>query len=129
MAIADSGAAADEFSLIYRGPSYRLSERLGFGRTGMPRRLFKVVLLLLVTWGPLLVLSLIGGHALGGSVAVPLLHDPEPNGRFLFVLPLLEFAGGVVGVGLAAQVRQFASMGLVPAIQLAQFHAIRAATL
>jgi len=129
MAVADSGPTADEFALIYRGPSYRLGELLGFTRPSMTRRLAKVAALLAVTWLPLLGLALIEGRALGTSVSVPLLHDPEPNGRFLFVLPLLEFAGGVLGVGLVAQVRQLESMGLVRSSQMGQFQSIRAATL
>jgi hypothetical protein len=102
---------------------------LGFDHPGMRRRALKVAFLIVVTWVPLFLLSLMKGHVLGGSVAKPLLFDPEANARFLFVLPLLEFAKGVVEIGLAVQARHFLDMGLVPERQVPQFQAFRSATL
>lgn len=86
-----------------------------------PRRLVKVVLLLVVTWVPLALLSLISGHAFGGSVDVPFLHDPEVHARFLFVVPLLELAAVVVAVGLNVQAKHLGEMGIVPEQARPQF--------
>jgi hypothetical protein len=58
-------------------------------------------------------------------VVVPLLHDPEVHGRFLFVLPVLELARGVVAVSLAVQARHFLKMGIVPPEESSRFNAIK----
>jgi len=120
--------APDELSLVQRGPSYRLGELLGLGTSSAKVRITKVLLVLSVTWLPLVVLSFIGGTAISGRVEIPFFHDPEANGRFLFVLPLLEFAVGIVGVGLAAQARQFVDMGLVSEPDRPRIRAAQAAT-
>ncbi len=89
------------------GPAYRLETRLGLNVPTTSRRVLKVVLLLLLTWVPLVILSWIAGHAFPGSVKVPLLRDPETNGRLLIALPLLELAFVVVHISLAVQARSF----------------------
>ena len=68
----------------------------------------------MVTWVPLLLLSFLEGHALGGEVAVPLLRDPVVYSRFLFVVPLLVLAQVVVERSLRAQARYFLESGIVP---------------
>jgi hypothetical protein len=103
-----------EFVLAQGGPSYRLSRRIGFELGNRPRRFYKVLLLILVTWIPLLILSFLEGHALGGSVAVPLLRDPVVYSRFLFVVPLLVLTQMVVERSLGAQARYFLESGIVP---------------
>jgi hypothetical protein len=103
-----------EFALTQGGPSYRLSRHLGFEHTDRPGRLYKILLLILVTWVPLLLLSFLEGHALGGGVAVPLLRDPVVYSRFLFVVPLLVLAQVVVERGLGVQAQYFLESGIVP---------------
>ena len=112
--MAISTVEAVEFVLAQGGPAYRLSRRLGFELGNRPRRFYKVLLLILVTWVPLLLLSFLEGHALGGSVAVPLLRDPVVYSRFLFVVPLLVLAQMVVERSLGAQARYFLESGIVP---------------
>ena len=112
--MATSTLEAVEFVLAQGGPAYRLSRRLGFELGNRPRRFYKVLLLILVTWVPLLLLSFLEGHALGGSVAVPLLRDPVVYSRFLFVVPLLVLAQVVVERSLGAQARYFLESGIVP---------------
>ena len=63
-------------SFVHGGPSYRLALRLGFGQPGARRRVLKVLLLILVTWVPLLLLSLAVGDAFGSHVAVALAPRP-----------------------------------------------------
>src|SRR4051794_4477827 len=107
-------ANSKRFDLVDRGPSYRLGLHLGFGHPDRPRRLRKVLLLILATWVPLLILSLAAGHAFGGRVAVPLLHDPVIFSRFLFVVPLLAVADFVVAGRLGVQSRYFLGSGILP---------------
>ena len=69
------------FDLVGRGPSYRVAQRFGFNRPDRPRRIRKILLLILVTWVPLVLLSLVVGHAFGNRVAVDLAArsgDPQP---------------------------------------------------
>jgi hypothetical protein len=113
-------------SLVRGGPSYHLARRLGLEPPTTRRRLLKLVLLVLVTWVPLVLLSLLQG----GRVAIPLLHDPMVYSRFLFVVPLLELAQVVVEVSLGVQMRHFLTSGLVaepdrPAFESARDAVIR----
>ena len=55
-------------SLVRGGYSFRIASRMGFEPPTTPRRLTKVLLLILVTWVPLVVLSFLSGHAWGHSV-------------------------------------------------------------
>ena len=52
-------------------------------------------MLTVLAWVPLLVLSVVEGHAWGG-VALPFLHDVELHARFLLAMPLLIVAELVV---------------------------------
>src|SRR5262249_55492318 len=101
MTIRHSDSAAEGFDLVRSGVTYRLADRTGMAATSSPRRLLKVLLLLFVTWVPLLLLSLLSGHFSGSAVQVPFLHDPEVHARFLVVLPLLELADVIVALSLA----------------------------
>ncbi|MGZ3356186.1 MAG: hypothetical protein ACXVBO_15200 [Isosphaeraceae bacterium] len=117
------------FDLVGRGPSFRLAQRFGFNRPDRPRRIRKILLLILVTWVPLVLLSLVAGHAFGNRVAVTLLRDPVILSRFLFVLPLLALAEIVVERSLGVQARQFLASGVVPAGEAVKFEAAKAEVL
>src|SRR6266850_717808 len=80
---------AQNFSLVMGGPLFQLWRRTRLSGDALelvPRR---VIVLLLLTWAPLLALSAAEGHAWGGTVKVPFLYDVELHVRLLFVLPLL----------------------------------------
>jgi len=125
MAMADPGG----FDLVDCGPSFRLAQRFGFNRPDRPRRIRKILLLILVTWVPLLLLSLVAGHAFGDRVAVTLLRDPVILSRFLFVLPVLALAEIVVARSLGVQSRQFLVSGVVPAEEAVKLEAAKAEAL
>jgi hypothetical protein len=103
-----------QHSIVRGGYSYHVARRLGFEPPTTPRRLTKVLLLILVTWVPLVLLSFLSGHAWGHSVKEPLLLDPVIYTRFLFVVPLLELALVVVETSMGVQMRQFLKSGIVP---------------
>jgi len=117
------------FDLVDCGPSFRLAQRFGFNRPDRPRRIRKILLLILVTWVPLLLLSLVAGHAFGDRVAVTLLRDPVILSRFLFVLPVLALAEIVVARSLGVQSRQFLVSGVVPAEEAVKLEAAKAEAL
>ena len=125
----DEDPGSQDRFFVTGGPAYRLETRLGLHLPTTSRRVLKVALLLLLTWVPLVVLSWIAGHAFPGSVEVPLLRDPETNGRLLVALPLLEFAFVIVHMSLAVQARSFVDMGLIPARQRSDFVAAKTAAI
>ena len=122
-------AEPDGFDLVDRGPSHRVALRFGFGHPDRPRRIRKILLLILVTWVPLVLLSLVAGHAFGNRVAVTLLRDPVILSRFLFVLPLLALAEIVVERSLGVQAQQFLASGVVPAGEAVKLEAAKAEAL
>ncbi|MGB0068453.1 MAG: hypothetical protein WBQ11_10425 [Isosphaeraceae bacterium] len=117
------------FDLVGRGPSHRVALRFGFGHPDRPRRIRKILLLILVTWVPLVLLSLVAGHAFGNRVAVTLLRDPVILSRFLFVLPLLALAEIVVERSLGVQAQHFLASGVVPAGEAVKLEAAKAEAL
>ena len=108
-------------ALVHGGFTLRVAQRLGFEPPTTCRRFVKVFLLVLVTWVPLVILSVLAGHAWSRSIAEPILFDPVIYSRFLFVLPLLELAQVAVETSLGVQVRHLRDSGLVPASDLPEF--------
>jgi hypothetical protein len=108
----------DHHALVHGGFTLLIARRLGFEPPTARRRFMKVLVLVAVTWVPLLVLSALAGHAWGHSVAEPLLFDPVIYSRFLFVLPVLELAQVAVEASLGVQVRHLRHSGIVPAPEL-----------
>jgi hypothetical protein len=125
--MATNSERPNEFSFVQGGPAYHLALRLGFGHADSPRRVRKVLVLILVTWVPLLLLSLAAGHAFGDRVAVALLHDPVIYSRFLFVVPLLAVAEIVVETSFRTQARYFLESGIVPERERLPFESAKAA--
>lgn len=95
-----------------------------FIRSRYYRRIARAIMLIVVTWVPIAVLSLLSGHAFAGVVSVPLLHDPSVYGRFLFVLPLLEIAQLIVAIGFAVQAEYFVESDIVPQHQRIFYHGL-----
>ncbi len=104
--------------------SLTLARRLGLDPPTPARRIVKALLLVLLTWLPLVVLSSYRGHALGHDVRVPLLLDPVIHSRFLFVVPILELAQIVVEVSLVVQMRHLSTSGLVSTSDRPRFDAV-----
>jgi hypothetical protein len=106
---------ADQFSLVQGGPIYRLQAAIGLAipdRSGVVKR---ALLTTLITWFPLLLLSLLQGRALGSQVQIPFLHDFAAAIRFLIGLPLLVIAEAVIDPRINHAVKHFVSSGLVTA--------------
>ena len=112
-------------SLVRGGPSYHLARRLGLEPPTLPRRLRKIFLLVVLTWVPLVLLSLLEGQ----RAAIPLLLDPVVYSRFLVVVPLLELAQVVVETSLGVQMRHFLDSGLVPERERPRFESARDAAI
>jgi len=120
MSAVDSSIVND-FSLVIGGPFYRLLLRLGLVRREPPNILPRILILVFLTWIPLLVLSLLEGVAYGGAIRMPFLYDFAAYARFLVALPLLIVAEVVVDPLLRLVVRHFVSSGLVPTEETSAF--------
>jgi hypothetical protein len=103
----------DDFSLLQGGPLYRFQVFIKMALPDRLRVLRRAVILVLLTWLPLLILSLLQGQAFGHRVRVPFLFDFAANVRFLITLPLLVIAETVIDPRLRHAVKHFVRSGLV----------------
>jgi hypothetical protein len=113
----------EDFSLVLGGPLFQLwmGTRLTGGHLELLRR--RIIVMVLLTWMPLLLLSIIEGRAWSKTLALPFLFDVEQHLRLLVALPLLIFAELVAHQRIRPVVRQFLDLGLVPGAARTQFDA------
>lgn len=112
-----------DFSLVLGGPLFQLLRRAHLADDALMIVRQRVIVIALVAWLPLLVLSVIEGHSLGGTVAVPFLLDAEVHIRFLVAMPLLIAAEVVVHRRMRPLVQQFLERNLVPESAMMRFEA------
>lgn len=104
----------DDFSLLLGGPLFRLWRRTRLTGDRLERLRRRVIVMVAVTWLPLLLLSMVEGHGRDGNVALPFLFDVEQHLRLLVALPLLIVAELVAHRRMRMVVRQFLGLGLIP---------------
>jgi hypothetical protein len=112
-----------DFSLVLGGPLFQLLRRSHLSGNALELVRQRIIILSLLAWLPLLVLSALEGHALGGNVAVPFLLDIDVHIRFLVALPLLIVAELVVHQRMRFVVKQFLERNLIPKTALPRFEA------
>jgi hypothetical protein len=110
-----------EFDLVLGGPLYQLWRRARLAGDALQLLRRRIAVLAVLTWVPLLLLSIAEGHAWGGSVKLPFLYDIEMHVRLLLALPLLVVAELVVHQRMRPVVGQFIARGLIPDAARAQF--------
>jgi hypothetical protein len=110
-----------DFSLVLGGPLFQLLRRARLSDDALMLVRQRVVVIALLAWLPLLVLSTLEGHVLGGSVAIPFLLDVEAHVRFLVAMPLLIIAELVVHRRMRPLVRQFLERNLLPESAMTRF--------
>jgi hypothetical protein len=118
-----------DFSLILGGPLYQLLRRARLSGDVLELMWRRVIVLALVTWLPLLVLSLAQGRAWSGSIKLPFLLDVDMHARFLLALPLLVVAELVVHQRMRVVVEAFLKRGLVPDAARGEFEGAVAAAM
>lgn len=123
MAKPEISVEAPDFSLVLGGPLFQLCRRARLSGDALELARRRVLVFALVAWLPLLLLSLIGGHALGGTVKVPFLYDIEAHVRFLVALPILIAAELIVHSRIRAAVKMFVDRGIVLPEDMPRFHA------
>src|SRR5579864_4601062 len=85
----EADSVVRNFSIVVGGPVYDFLKRTGLVRVALPNVLRRIGALLVITWLPLLVLSLKDDLAFGHKVTIPLLYDFSTYARLLLALPLL----------------------------------------
>jgi hypothetical protein len=103
-----------DFSLVLGGPLYQLLRRAHLSDDALHLQRRRIVVIALLAWLPLLVLSALGGHLLGGGVAVPFLMDVDMHVKFLVVIPLLVGAELVVHQRMRTVATTFRDRSLIP---------------
>lgn len=112
-----------DFSLMLGGPLFQLFRRAHLSGDALELAQRRVVVIALVAWLPLLLLSVIGGHALGGTIKVPFLYDIEAHVRFLIALPVLVVAELIVQSRIRPAVNRFSERRIIIPDDIPKFHA------
>jgi hypothetical protein len=111
-----------EFSLVLGGPLFWLCRRAHLAGDALQFLHREVMVITLLAWLPLVFLSVIERHAIGGAIKIPFLHDIEANVRFLVALPVLIIAEFVVHDRISPLVRRFVQRRIVVTEDLSRFH-------
>jgi hypothetical protein len=115
----------DDFSLTKSGFFYKLVSRLRLGGTSSKETSARIMVLIAITWVPLLALTAMQGLAFGNKVDVTFWKDFSSHTRFLCILPLLIFAEGSVDFRLKELTIQFFKSGILNKKDLGSFEAIK----
>jgi hypothetical protein len=118
-----------DFSLILGGPLFQLLRRAHLSGDVADLVWRRMIALAVITWLPLLVLSIAEGHAWGDNVRVPFLLDVDVHARFLLALPLFIVAELVVHQRMRVVVGTFVKRGLLPGDARGKFDAAIAAAM
>jgi len=112
-----------DFSLVLGGPLFQIYRRTHLSGEAMELLHRRVLVISLLAWLPLMFLSVLDGHALGGAVKIPFLHDIEAHVRFLIALPALIVAELAVHVRITPLVQRFVERHIVVTEELPRFNA------
>jgi hypothetical protein len=112
-----------DFSLVLGGPLYQLFRRTRVSGNALELLHRRLLAFWLVTWLPLLFLSMLGGHALGDAIKIPFLRDLEAQVRFLVTLPVLIVAELIVHLRIRPVAQQFVARRIITPENLSKFHA------
>jgi hypothetical protein len=102
-----------DFSLVLGGPLFQLYRRAHLSGDALDLLHRRILVITLFAWLPLLLLSVLEGHALGGPTKIVFLRDIEVHVRFLIALPILIAAELVVHVRIGPVVRRFVERRIV----------------
>ena len=112
---------AEDLSLVMGGPLYQAYLRCRLARPPIELVSRRIIALVLITWVPLAVLSVVEGRAVGG-VDVPFIENISAHVRFLIVVPLLIAAEVIVHRQITRSVKQFKGRALVAPEDEPQFN-------
>jgi hypothetical protein len=112
-----------DFSLMLGGPLYQFFLRVGLVKPPLDRVAWRVIVISMTAWMPLLVLSALNGRLVGG-VKIPFLYDFEVQARLMAALPLLIGAEATVSHRFRIMLRQFVDRQIITSNLLSNFEQI-----
>jgi hypothetical protein len=121
--------AEQDFSLVLGGPIYQLFRRAHLSGPALEQLWRRIWVITLLAWGPLLILSIADGHALGPPGTLPFFRDIEDQVRFLVALPIFIAAEMVVHLRTRAIVTGFLDRGVVRPEDVPRFNALIASAM
>lgn len=101
------------FLLMEGGPLFHIEQRIGSIWKHAPLTKRRALLSIVLTWIPLLVLSLLQGTAFGQTVPVPFLRDFSAYTRFLLAVPFFLLAENILGPRIADTAEHFINANVV----------------
>lgn len=104
--------ATKGFSLVAGGPLYQLLLRVGLVKPPLDRVGWRILVITLLAWGPLLMLTAVGGR-LAAGVRIPFLYDIEVQIRLLISLPLLIAAELIISSRTRTMLLQFVDRQII----------------
>jgi hypothetical protein len=113
----------ENFSLVLGGPLFQLLCRAHLSDDALLLVRQRILFISLFAWLPLLVLSALERHVIGGTATVPFLLDLDVHVRFLVAIPLLIGAELVVHRRIRPVVGQFLERQIIPDSGMARFDA------
>ena len=119
-------SAVHDFSIVLGGPISDFLWGRGLSRFALPNLVRRVLLVVALSWLPLLLLSLKDGLAFGHRITIPFLADFSMYGRFLVGLPLFLIAEVIIDPSIRTVVGEFVDARLVPDKELPEFEAVLA---
>jgi hypothetical protein len=114
---------APPFSLVCGGPLFQLFRATHLSGDALELLYRRVVVVVSLTWLPLLILSAFQRTAFGAARTVPFLYDFDSNIRFLVALPVLIAAELFVHTTLFPALQNFVSRCVVSEDELPTFRA------
>jgi hypothetical protein len=117
------------FSLVQGGPLFQFFVRTRLSTIALGWLKRRIITLSMLTWLPLLVLTMLSGQALDGGLKIPFLYYLEAHVRFLLSLPLLLLTELVAHRKLLPLVLHFIDRGIVTAETRPRFEAYIASAL
>lgn len=112
-----------DFSLVLGGPIFQLFRRSHLSGDALELLHRRIAAVVLVTWVPLLVLSIVEGHFLAGTVTLPFLRDIEGHVRLLVALPVMIAAELIVHSRIRRVVNAFLARRIVRQQDVPRFFA------
>jgi hypothetical protein len=115
------GGEPEDFSLVLGGPLFQLLRKAHLEGDALELLHRRIIASVLLTWFPLLILSLFSGVT-GGVGRVSFFRDIEVHARFLVALPILIGAELLVHSRIRPAVRRFIEWRIVLPEQRPAFH-------
>ena len=107
--------------MVLGGPLFHLYQRTHLSLDALELLRRRVLVITLFAWLPLLFLSVLDGHALGGPIKIPFLYDVEAQVRFLIALPLFILLEVIVHRRISPVARHFVERRIVVTEDLPRF--------